>query len=84
MKILFTSQSWDDYLYWQNNDKKFLKRINDIIKDIIRTPYEGIGKPEPLKYEYHGYWSRRVNQEHRLVYKIENNTLYIAQCRYHY
>ena len=84
MKILFTSKSWEDYLYWQNNDRKILKRVNDIIKDIIRTPYEGIGKPEPLKYDYNGYWSRRINQEHRLVYKTDNNTLYIAQCKYHY
>lgn len=84
MKILFTSNGWEDYLYWQNNDRKILKRINNIIKDTINTPYEGIGKPEPLKYEYQGYWSRRINQEHRLVYKTENNTIYIAQCRYHY
>jgi toxin YoeB len=84
MKILFTSNSWEDYLYWQTNDKKVLRRINEIIKDIIRTPHEGIGKPEPLKYHYQGYWSRRINQEHRLVYKTEKDTLYIAQCRYHY
>ncbi len=84
MKILFTSKSWEDYLYWQNNDRKMLRRINEIIKDVIRSPYDGIGKPEPLKYEYHGYWSRRISQEHRLVYKTDKDTLYIAQCRYHY
>jgi toxin YoeB len=84
MKILFTVNSWEDYIYWQNTDKKVMKRINEIIKDIIRNVYEGIGKPEPLKYDYQGYWSRRINQEHRLVYKVENNTIFIAQCRYHY
>ncbi|MEW5819711.1 MAG: Txe/YoeB family addiction module toxin [Cyanobacteriota bacterium] len=84
MKILFTTQAWEDYLYWQVNDKKVLKRINSIIENIRRTPFEGLGKPEALKFGLSGYWSRRINHEHRLVYKIENELLYIAQCRYHY
>lgn len=84
MKIMFTSLAWDDYIYWQENDKKILKQINKLIKEIKRAPFEGIGKPEPLKYELQGYYSRRINQEHRLVYKYENNAIYIVQCRYHY
>ena len=76
--------AWDDYLYWQKHDRKILKRINDLIKDILRTPYTGKGKPEPLRYELHEYWSRRITKEHRLVYKVGNNSLIIAQCRYHY
>lgn len=84
MKILFTSQAWEDYLYWQQFDKKILKRINDLIKDIKRHPFEGLGKPETLKFGLSGYCSRRIDQEHRLVYKFERDILYIAQCRYHY
>jgi toxin YoeB len=84
MKYLFVDESWEDYLYWQKHDKTILKRINSLIKDITRTPFEGLGKPEPLKYQYQGYWSRRINSEHRLIYKIDENTIYIAKCRHHY
>ena len=84
MNILFTETSWEDYLYWQQHDKKILKRINLLIKAIKRHPTEGIGKPEPLKFSLSGFWSRRINTEHRLVYKTEHQQLYIIQCRYHY
>jgi toxin YoeB len=84
VKIVFSSQSWEEYLYWQNNDKNILKRINELIKDITRIPYKRKGKPEPLKYALTGYWSRRINDEHRLVYKVKEDTLFIAQLRYHY
>ncbi|MEI6167072.1 MAG: Txe/YoeB family addiction module toxin [bacterium] len=84
MKIVFSSQGWEDYLHWQQTDKKLLKRVNDLIKEIVRTPFEGIGKPEPLRHALGGYWSRRINDEHRLVYKVEGDTVLIAQARYHY
>ena len=84
MKITFSSIAWDHYLYWQKTDKKILKRINILIKDIKRSPYEGIGKPEPLKHGLASYWSRRINDEHRIVYKFQNDTILIAQLRYHY
>ena len=84
MNLLFTKQSWNDYLYWQKVDKRLVKRINSLIKDIRSTPFEGIGKPEPLKYELQGCWSRRINDEHRLVYEIAENELRIISCRYHY
>ncbi len=77
-------QAWEDYLYWQSEDKKMIKRINILIKDILRDPFNGIGKPEPLKNEWSGFWSRRINEEHRIVYTISNGDLVIAQCRYHY
>ncbi len=84
MNLLFTPESWDDYLYWQKNDKKNLRRINELIKDIRRNPFEGIGKPEPLKYQLQGCWSRRIDQEHRLVYEVEEKFIRIIACRYHY
>lgn len=84
MKLTFSTIAWEQYLYWQNTDKKILKRINLLIKDIQRTPQEGIGKPEPLKHGLSGYWSRRINDEHRIVYKHQNDTILIAQLRYHY
>ncbi|HEA83960.1 MAG TPA: Txe/YoeB family addiction module toxin [Thermodesulfobacterium geofontis] len=84
MKISWHKNAWEDYLYWQQTDKKILKKINELIKDILRHPYNGKGKPEPLKYELEGYWSRRINKEHRLVYKVEEDTLIIIQCKYHY
>ena len=84
MKITFSSIAWEHYLFWQSTDKKMLKRINTLIKDIKRSPYEGIGKPEPLKHGLTGYWSRRINDEHRLVYKTMNGTVLVAQLRYHY
>ena len=80
----FSSQAWEDYLYWQKHDKKILKRINLLIKDISREPYKGLGEPEPLKYNWSGYYSRRITLKHRLVYKVEGNKIKIAQCRYHY
>ena len=84
MKISFLEDAWKDYLYWQSQDKKTLKRINQIIKDIQRNPFEGIGKPEPLKFDFSGLWSRRRNQEHRLIYEVRDNEIIIVQCRYHY
>ena len=84
MNILFSSHAWDDYLYWQKTDKGLLKKINRLIEATVRQPFEGIGKPEPLKFEYAGYWSRRIDLEHRLVYKVEGETLTIVACRYHY
>ena len=84
MILSFADDAWDDYLYWQQNDKKILKKINRLIKEIKRNPLEGIGEPEPLKYNWSGYWSRRITIEHRLVYKVTDDALLIAQCRYHY
>ena len=84
MNVVFSKKAWRDYLYWQQADKKILKRINLLIKDAQRSPYDGIGKPEQLKHGLAGYWSRRINDEHRLVYKCVDNDLWIAQCRYHY
>ncbi|MCP3943863.1 MAG: Txe/YoeB family addiction module toxin [Desulfobacteraceae bacterium] len=84
MKLVFSENAWQDYLYWQKTDKKKLKRINILIQDIQRNKYEGTGKPEPLKYNLSGFWSRRINSEHRIVYKIENDAILIAQLRYHY
>jgi toxin YoeB len=84
MTLVFSSKAWDDYLYWQKTDRAMLKRINTLIRDIQRTPFEGIGKPESLKHGLAGYWSRRINDEHRLVYRVTDNQLFIAQLRYHY
>jgi len=84
MKIIFSSQGWEDYLHWQNTDRKLLKRINELIKEITRTPFQGTGKPEPLRNALAGYWSRRINDEHRLVYKVEGSSVLIAQARLHY
>jgi toxin YoeB len=84
MKLIFAENAWEDYLYWQRADKKLLKRINVLIQDIQRSPFEGIGKPEPLKHALSGYWSRRVNDEHRIVYKVADDSLFIAQLRHHY
>jgi toxin YoeB len=84
MKILFADKAWEDYLHWQANDRQVLKRINELIKDIQRSPYQGIGKPEPLRHALSGYWSRRITDEHRLVYRVESQTLLIAQARFHY
>jgi len=81
---VWSDHAWEDYLYWQTQDKKILKRINQLIKDIDRNGYEGIGKPEPLKYELQGYWSRRIDDEHRLVYRIVDNNIEIVSCRLHY
>lgn len=84
MKICFVDESWEDYLYWQKYDPNRLKRINKLIKHIIRSPYDGPGKPEPLKHQYCGFWSRRIDQEHRLIYRLENQELWIVKCRFHY
>ncbi len=84
MNILFTQEAWEDYIYWQQYDKKLLKKINALIKDIQRTPFEGLGKPEPLKFELQGCYSRRINQEHRLVYEVYDDRVHIISCRYHY
>ena len=84
MKLTFSSKAWENYLYWQKTDKTVLKRINTLIKVIQREPFEGTGKPEPLKYGLSRYWSRRIDNEHRIVYKVENEHVFIAQLRYHY
>ncbi len=84
MKYIFVDESWEDYLYWQKNDKKILKRINELLKDISRTPFSRIGKPEPLKYKYKGFWSRRIDREHRLIYQVKDDELRIAKCLHHY
>ncbi len=84
MKLIFSEHAWDDYLYWQHTNKKIVKRINSLLKEIKRTPFEGTGKPEPLRHALSGYWSRRINDEHRLVYKPLDDAILIAQLRYHY
>jgi len=84
VKLIFSEHAWNDYLYWQKTDRKILKRIKLLIKDVLRAPFEGIGKPEPLKHALSGYWSRRINDEHRFVYKINDDSMFIAQLRYHY
>lgn len=84
MRLIFAKQAWKDYLYWQDTDKKILKRINILIKDIKRNSFEGIGEPEPLKYNWSGFWSRRITKEHRLIYAVEKDAILIAQCRFHY
>jgi len=84
VKIVFSEQSWEDYLHWQKTDRSTLKRINRLIKAITRDAHEGIGKPEPLKYALSGYWSRRIDEQHRIVYRVDGDRLYVAQLRYHY
>jgi len=84
MRIIFSKISWEDYSSWLNEDKKMLKKINNLIKDIQKNPYEGIVKPEPLKYDLSGYWSRRIDREHRLVYQVDKNEIRIYSCKYHY
>jgi len=82
--LMWADQAWEDYLYWQETDNKTLTRINTLIKETLRDPFKGTGKPEPLKHNWSGYWSRRIDREHRLVYKVTKEAIYIAQCRYHY
>lgn len=84
MNLLFTKEAWEDYLYWQVQDKKNLKKINALLKEIARSPFEGSGKPEPLKHALQGCWSRRINQEHRLVYEVFEDRIHVISCRYHY
>ena len=84
MTITWDSNAWEDYLYWQVNDRKIMKKVNELIKDTMRHPFEGLGKPEMLKENLAGCWSRRIDQEHRLVYKVSDDNIYVLQCRYHY
>jgi len=84
MIITFSEISWNEYVFWQKNDKQKLNKINELKKDISRNPFEGIGKPEPLKFKYTGYWSRRIDEEHRLIYKVEQDEIQIVKCRFHY
>ena len=84
MKLTFTEEAWDDYLWFQEPDKKLLKRINTLIKETLRTPFEGIGKPETLKANLSGYWSRRINTEYRLVYEVLEDSIVVVGCRFHY
>ncbi len=83
-RIVWTSAAWQDYVYWQGQDKKTLKRINTLIQETVREPFTGIGKPEPLRENLSGFWSRRIDDTHRLVYTVENENLAIIACRYHY
>jgi len=84
MSVQWTSFAWEDYLFWQEEDKKMVRRINALVKDIQRSPFEGIGKPERLRHDKSGYWSRRIDKEHRILYKAVGDTLHIVQCRFHY
>jgi len=84
MIIAWTEIAWESYLYWQEKDKNMLKRVNVLIKDILKSPFDGIGKPEALKFDLAGKWSRRINDEHRLIYKVDTNQIVIFECRYHY
>jgi toxin YoeB len=84
VNLTFTAQSWEDYQFWLQTDKKVLKRINELIKDTLRSPYDGIGKPEPLKQALSGYWSRRITEEHRMVYRQVDSGIVLIQLRYHY
>ena len=84
MELVFLEQAWEDYLYWQTQHKKVLKKINELINDIDRDPFKGIGSPEALKHDLSGYWSRRITLEHRLVYRVQGNQIRVLQCRYHY
>ena len=84
MKIVFSEQTWEDYQFWVVNDRKSLKRINQLIRDTARDPFSGVGKPEPLRHLLKGYWSRRINEEHRMVYCVKDDQLMLAQLRYHY
>ena len=84
MKLVFADEAWEDYVYWQKQDRKMVERINKLITEVKRDPFAGVGKPEPLKHALSGFWSRRINNEHRMVYKVEGSSLLIAQLRYHY
>jgi toxin YoeB len=84
VKVCFTEDAWEEYLYWQKTARKIVKKINELIKSIKREPFIGVGKPEPLKFGFQKYWLRRIDIEYRLVYKVEGDVFYIAQCRYHY
>ena len=84
MNLCFSAQAWADYLHWQDTDSRMVKRINELLKDVVRNPFVGIGKPEPLKHDFKGYWSRRIDHKHRLVYRATATEILIAQCRFHY
>ncbi len=84
MELTWQTNAWEDYLFWQEQDRKIVLRINELIKDTLRSPFKGIGKPEPLKGNFSGCWSRRINNEHRLIYAVKSNSLHIIQCRLHY
>lgn len=84
MKLVFADEAWEDYLYWQKQDRKVLERINKLIRETLREPFSGIGKPEPLKHAFSGFWSRRITDEHRMVYRVEGDQLQMAQLRFHY
>lgn len=84
MKLIFSDEAWDDYLYWQEQDRKIIDRINKLIQEVKREPFSGLGKPEPLKHALSGFWSRRITDEHRMVYRVEGDSLQLAQLRYHY
>jgi toxin YoeB len=84
MKLVFAETAWQDYFYWQSNDKQMVKRVNKLVQEIQHEPFAGIGKPEPLKHALSGFWSRRINDEYRIVYKVASDSLLIAQLRYHY
>jgi len=84
MKLSFFERAWDDYLYWQKTDRKTLDKINQLLKQTTRSPFEGEGKPEPMKHQLTSCWSRRINREHRLVYRVEDDVVYVIQCRFHY
>ena len=84
MKYIFVDESWEDYQYWQKNNKNFVKKINALLKDISRNPFSGLGKPELLKHKYKGYWSRRIDAEHHLIYTVRESEIWIVKCRFHY
>ena len=84
MKLVFSDEAWEDYVYWQKQDRKMVERINKLIQEVKRDPFSGVGKPEPLKHALAGFWSRRITDEHRMVYRVEGESLQIAQLRYHY
>jgi toxin YoeB len=84
VNLIFAPQAWEDYQFWQATDPKMISRINQLLKDIVRNPHSGIGKPEPLKHAFRGYWSRRIDSEHRIIYKLGEGGIFIAQLRYHY
>jgi toxin YoeB len=84
VRLTFQEDGWDDYLYWQAHDKQRLNKLDGLLRECLRTPYSGTGKPEPLRGEFSGWWSRRIDDEHRLIYRVADDALLIAQCRYHY
>lgn len=84
MRYIFVEESWEDYLYWQTTDKKIMTKINELLKDISRHPFTGLGKPEPLRHKYKGFWSRRIDGEHRLIYQVKEDEIIILKCRFHY